>query len=883
MLGRLNWSSIPLDQPIPMVASFMVIVAILATLAWITVKGYWPYLWNEWITSVDHKRIGVMYCILALVMLLRGFTDAVMMRAQQAVAYGSQGYLPPEHFDQLFSAHGTIMIFLVAMPFIIGLMNFAMPLQLGVRDVAFPTFNSVSFWLTASAALLVNMSLFVGEFAQTGWLVYPPLSELKFSPGVGVDYYLWAIQISGIGTLLTGINFIATILKVRAPGMALTRMPIFCWTTLAASLLIVAAFPILTATLGMLILDRYLGFHFFTVDAGGNPMMYINLIWAWGHPEVYILILPAFGVFSEVVSTFSGKPLFGYRSMIVATMAICVLSFFVWLHHFFTMGAGADVNGFFGIMTMIIAIPTGVKVFNWLFTMWGGRLRFHVPLMWTIAFMVTFTVGGMTGVLLAIPPVDFVVHNSLFLVAHFHNVLIGGMLFGCFAGYTYWFPKAFGFSLDERWGKAAFWFWVVGFYVAFMPLYVLGLEGMTRRMQHYDVASWQPWLIVAGGGALLILCGIACQIIQLVVSVRNRVALRDLTGDPWDGRTLEWITASPPPAYNFAVLPNVEGEEAYWGMKQKALEQRRLTDLPDYKPIDLPRNSPTGFVVAFFAVVTGFALIWHIWWMVIVGLVGAFAVFVVFAWRNHSEYELPASEVARIDHQRREARIALVEGREPGITAVKYEGPPTHDPHKLGARGEPDGGWKGPSTKRIITAYGFWIFLLSDFVLFAGFYASYAVLSHATAGGQGPTQLFHLKTVAIETSFLLLSSVACGMATIATNVRNMMWTQIGYFVTGLLGLGFLVLEVSEFGKMLTEGAGPDRSAFLSAFFALVGLHGAHVTIGLLWLGTMMAQFWAKGFRPDIMRRGLCFALFWHALDIIWVGIFTNVYLLGTSP
>ena len=677
-----------------------------------------------------------MYSALALVMLIRGFSDALMMRSQQAIAFNSPGYLPAEHFDQVFSAHGTIMIFFVAMPFMIGLMNFAVPLQLGVRDVAFPTFNSVSFWLTASAALLVNMSLLIGEFAQTGWLVYPPLSELKFSPGVGVDYYLWAIQISGIGTLLTGVNFVTTILKIRAPGMTLTRMPIFCWTALAANLLIVAAFPILTATLGMLLLDRYLDFHFFTVGAGGNPMMYINLIWAWGHPEVYILILPAFGIFSEVISTFSGKPLFGYRSMIVATMAICVLSFMVWLHHFFTMGAGADVNGFFGIMTMIIAVPTGVKIFNWLFTMWGGRVRFAVPMLWSIAFMVTFLVGGMTGVLLAVPPADFVLHNSLFLVAHFHNVLIGGLLFGAFAGYTYWFPKAFGFRLDERLGKAAFWFWVVGFYVAFMPLYVLGLEGMTRRMQQYDVAGWQPWLIVAAGGALLILVGIGCQVAQLVVSIRNRESLRDLTGDPWDGRTLEWITASPPPAFNFAVMPDVTGEESYWDIKQKAIEQRRLTDLPDYKPIEMPRNSPTGFVTAFFAVVTGFALIWHIWWMVIVGIVGAFVTFVAFAWRDVSEYELSATELAGIDHRRREARIALVEGREPGITPVEYSGPPVHDPHKIGPCAEPDGGYKGPASKRIITGYGFWIFLLSDFVLFAGFYAAYAVLSHATAGGR---------------------------------------------------------------------------------------------------------------------------------------------------
>jgi cytochrome o ubiquinol oxidase subunit 1 len=757
-------------------------------------------------------------------------------------------------------------------------MNFAVPLQLGVRDVAFPTFNSVSFWLTASGALLVNMSLLIGEFAQTGWLVYPPLSELSFSPGVGVDYYLWAIQIAGVGTLLTGVNFVTTILKIRAPGMSYTRMPIFCWTALAANLLIVAAFPILTATLGMLLLDRYLDFHFFTVGAGGNPMMYLNLIWAWGHPEVYILILPAFGIFSEVISTFSGKPVFGYRSMIVATLAICILSFMVWLHHFFTMGAGADVNGFFGVMTMIIAVPTGVKIFNWLFTMWGGRVRFEGPMLWAIAFMATFLVGGMTGVLLAVPPADFVLHNSLFLVAHFHNVIIGGVLFGAFAGYTYWFPKAFGFKLDERLGKAAFWFWVIGFYAAFMPLYVLGLEGMTRRMQHYDVAAWQPWLIAAAGGAALILAGIGCQVAQLVVSIRNRASLRDLTGDPWDGRTLEWMTASPPPAFNFAVMPMVTGEEAYWGFKQTAIEQHRLMDPPTYKPIEMPRNSPTGFVTAFFSVVTGFSLIWHIWWMVAIGLAGAFATFVAFAWRDESDYGLTASELAEIDHKRREARVALVElGKQDIITAQFSES------RKLAPPPASDGGHRGPASKRIVTGYGFWIFLLSDFVLFSGFYASYAVLAHATAGGPAAKDLFDLRTVEIETIFLLLSSVMCGMATLSSNLRNMLWTQAFCAATGLLGLGFLGLEASEFVKMVTMGAGPERSAFLSSFFALVGLHGLHVTIGLLWLGTMMAQFWAKGFRPDILRRGLCFALFWHALDIIWVGILTNVYLLGTSP
>ena len=662
LLGKLTLQSFPLNEPLPLYSGAVVALILVAIVAWVVIKGHLPYLWREWITSVDHKRIGIMYCILASVMLLRGFIDAMMLRAQQAMAYRAPGFLPPSHFDQVFSAHGTIMIFFVAMPFVIGLMNLIVPLQLGVRDVAFPTLNSVSFWLTAAGALLVNISLVVGEFSRTGWLPYPPLSELTYSPGVGVDYYCWAIQISGIGTLVTGINFVTTILKLRAPGMHYTRMPMFCWTALAANLLIIAAFPVLTATLAMLLLDRYLGFHFFTDTGGGNSMLFMNLIWAWGHPEVYILILPSFGIYSEVVSTFSSKPLFGYRSMIYATMAICIIAFTVWLHHFFTMGAGPGVNGIFGIASMIIAVPTGVKIFNWLFTMYGGTVRFRTPMLWSIGFIVSFSIGGMTGVMLAVPPADFQLHNSLFLVAHFHNVIITGVLFAAFAGYTYWFPKAFGFVLDERLGKWAFWLWLIGFWVAWGPGYALGLEGMTRRLQHYDVAEWRPLLLVMAGGVVIILLGILAQIAQLVVSIRSRDRRRDLTGDPWDGRNLEWATASPPPPFNFAVLPNVSDQEPYWDMKLLARESGHLqTPEPHYLPIAMPRNSPTGFVSAFFAVITGFALIWHIWWLALIGLAGAYVTFVVFAWRDHDEAMIPAEEVARLDRANRAARSAALQ------------------------------------------------------------------------------------------------------------------------------------------------------------------------------------------------------------------------------
>jgi cytochrome o ubiquinol oxidase subunit 1 len=658
LFGRLTWGSIPFNEPIPLITSLVMMLAIAAIAFWVWRKGWWPYLWSEYITSPDHKRIGVMYIVLGLLMFVRGFADAIMMRAQQSLAIGaSQGYLPPEHYNQIFSAHGTIMIFFVAMPLVIGFMNFVVPLQLGVRDVAFPTMNNVSFWLTASGALLVNLSLFLGEFARTGWLAFPPLSEKAFSPGVGVDYYLVALQISGVGTVLTGVNFVTTILKIRAPGMSYLRMPVFCWTALASNLLIIAAFPVLTVSLALLMLDRYLGFHFFTNDGGGNSMLYMNLIWVWGHPEVYILVLPAFGIYSEVAATFSGKPLFGYRSMVFATLFICIVSFCVWLHHFFTMGAGANVNAVFGIASMIIGIPTGVKIYNWLFTMYGGRLRFNVPVYYLIGFMLLFVGGGLTGVLLAIPPVDFITHNTLFLVAHFHHVIIPGVVFAIFAGYHYWFPKAFGFTLDERLGKAVFWCWFIGFNLAFMPLYVLGFWGGTRRLQHISDPSWAPWLHVAFLGAAIIGLGLALTVVQLLYSIKTRDRRMDVTGDPWDGRTLEWLTLSPPPHYNFAVLPDVHGEEAYWTRKQTAIKQDQLIKEPDYQPIEMPVNTPTGVIVAFFASVCGFAIIWYIWWLAILGLIGAFAIFVWYAWRDEHEHIIPVEEVRANARERRRIRM----------------------------------------------------------------------------------------------------------------------------------------------------------------------------------------------------------------------------------
>ncbi len=633
-------------------------LALVGVAALLTYLRRWRWLWREWLTTLDHKRIGVMYLVVAAVMLFKGGVDALMMRGQQAVAAGAaQGYLSANHYDQIFTAHGVTMIFFVAMPLVFGLFNLIIPLQIGSRDVAFPFLNAVSFWLFAAGAALFNASLAVGHFAATGWLAYPPLSELAYSPGVGVDYWIWCLQIAGIGSLLSGINFLATIITMRAPGMKLMKMPMFIWNALGTIVLVVFAFPVLTATLGMLFLDRFFSMHFFTAAAGGNAMMYVNLIWSWGHPEVYILVLPAFGIFSEVVSVFSEKKIFGYASMVAATAAITLLSFMVWLHHFFTMGAGADVNAFFGIATMVIAIPTGVKIFNWLFTMYKGRVHFTTPMYWFFGFVATFTLGGMAGVLMAVPAADFELHNSLFLVAHFHTMIVGGVLFGLFAGFTYWFPKFTGFKLDERLGKWAFWCWIVGFFLAFVPLYILGFMGATRRLDHYAASTgWQPLFIVAGIGAVIIAIGVLFQLAQIVVSILWRERYRDTTnGDPWNGRTLEWSVGTPVPVYNFAVIPNAAERDPLWEAKRRGCWPPK--ENPAYEDITLPRNSAVPVIIAALGFLFGFGIVWHIVWLALASAAGIVAALITRSCDNDTEYVISAAEVERMESQRMESRL----------------------------------------------------------------------------------------------------------------------------------------------------------------------------------------------------------------------------------
>ncbi|MFZ0565328.1 MAG: cytochrome o ubiquinol oxidase subunit I [Chlamydiales bacterium] len=644
IFGRLREHALKHDW-IEYAAGISMFLGLLFIIGVITYFRRWKWIWKEWITSLDHKKIGKMYIIASFIMLVKGLIDAGMMRAQQAIAVGdSMGYLGADHFQQIFTAHGATMIFFVAMGVVFGIINLVLPLQIGARDVAFPFLNSLSFWLFSSAALYILVSLVLGVFSGTGWTTYPPLSGLKYNPGVGVDYWLMMIQISGAGSLLSGINFLVTLLKMRCPGMTLMRMPIFVWAVLATVILIIFAFPILTATTAMLFTDRYLGTHIFTSENGGNPMMFINLIWSWGHPEVYILILPIFGIFSEIVPVFSRKQLFGYISMVWAIVAIAFLSFIVWLHHFFTMGAGPEVNAFFGTMTMIIAVPTGVKIFNWLFTMFRGRVQFATPMLWFIGFVIIFTVGGMTGVLLSIPAVDFQVHNSLFLIAHFHSVIIGGVLFGFFAGYTYWFPKFVGFKLNETLGKCAFWCWFFGFLLAFLPLYILGLMGATRRLNHYDVVEWQPLFIVAAIGLVLILFGLGFQLLQLYVSIMQRKKNRDSTGDPWNGRNLEWSTTSPPPFYNYAITPEVHERDAFWARKKEKEKEK-----PTYQEIELPKNTSLGFYIGVFSFIFGFGVIWHMFWLSAISLIAIVVCVIIRLSQKETEYVVSAKEIEEIE------------------------------------------------------------------------------------------------------------------------------------------------------------------------------------------------------------------------------------------
>lgn len=653
LLGNITWNDLP-HAWFTIGATGTIFVGMLVIAGYLTYAKRWKWLWKEWLTSTDPKRIGVMYIVMASLMFFRGLLDAAMVWLQQAMSSGaSQGYLGASHFQQIFTSHGDIMVFFVTMGFFFGFINIIVPLQIGARDLAFPFLNSLGFWLYVAGGVFINMFFVVGgEFGAAGWLSVPPLAELAYSPGTGIDYWVWSLQISGLGSLLGGINFVVTILKCRAKGMTLMRMPLFTWSSLCSMVLVIAAFPVLTATTLLLWLDRFFGMHFFTTTMGGNPMMYINLIWMWGHPEVYILVIPAFGMFSEIVSTFSGKRIFGYVSMVWALIGITFFSMLVWLHHFFTMGAGADVDAFFGIMTGVIAIPTAVQLFNWIATMFHGRIRMTTPMYYFLGFVSLFTFGGMAGVLLSIPGADFALHNTLFLVAHFHTMVVSAALFGIFSGITFWFPKVFGFTLNEKIGRRAFWLWLIGFFVSFVPLYILGFMGATRRLDHYAASTgYQPFYIIAAVGVCIIALGALMQVWQIAVSVmeRRKKKNRDLTGDPWDARTLEWSVPSPVPFYAFAVTPEVHSAEAFWDMKAAGKPATPEHNRGKYKDITLSKGTGMGIYVSALVFAAAFGLVWHIIWLAALGVLGAIACVIIRSFDEETEYVIKADEVARLD------------------------------------------------------------------------------------------------------------------------------------------------------------------------------------------------------------------------------------------
>jgi cytochrome aa3-600 menaquinol oxidase subunit I len=622
--------------PHPSVAIYASMVAIgltvVAVLAGLTYFKKWGYLWREWLTTVDHKRIGIMYLISALLMLFRGGVDAIMMRAQLSAP--DLKLLDAQHYNEIFTTHGIVMILFMAMPFIMFFMNFVIPLQIGARDVAFPRLNALSFWLFFMGAMLFNISFIIGGSPDAGWTSYFPLAGNEFSTSVGTNYYMIAIQIAGIGTLMTGINFITTILKMRAPGMTLLKMPMFTWSAFIANVIIVFAFPVLAVLLAMGTLDRQFGTNFFTMDNGGMDMLWANIFWVWGHPEVYILILPAFGLYSEIISTFARRNLYGYKSMVGSMVLISLLSFLVWAHHFFTMGQGALTNSIFSITTMAIAVPTGVKIFNWLLTLRKGKIVITTPMLYSLLFIPLFTLGGVTGVMLAMSAADYQYHNTMFLVAHFHNVIIPGVVFAMLAGLTYYWPKMFGFMLNERIGKWTAWLLSIGFVLSFMPMYITGLDGQARRMFTYSESTgFGPLNMVSFIGAGIMAIGFVLIVYNIYYS--TRYASRDISNDPWDARTLEWATHTPVPEYNFAITPQVNTIEAFWDVKKKG----HVLFKGEYEKIHMPNNSGIPFIMSCIFFVWGFSFVFSLWIPVIVTTIGIFVCMGLRSFENdHGRY-----------------------------------------------------------------------------------------------------------------------------------------------------------------------------------------------------------------------------------------------------
>ncbi|WP_407270146.1 cbb3-type cytochrome c oxidase subunit I [Radiobacillus sp. PE A8.2] len=814
-----------LYQASDVIAAWIVsIIAFFFLIYLISKHQKWGVVWS-YIRTTDHRKIGLLYLLSGVLFFFRGGMDALLIRTQLLAPELDFWVFQGDKYNGLFTTHGTVMIFFVAMPLLIGLMNVAVPLQIGAKDLAFPLLNSLSFWLFFSGALLFNLSFFLGSPPNAGWTAYAPLSDNSFTSSAGNDFYVFSLQISGLGTLLTAINMIVTIIRNRTPGMKLLRMPLFTWSTLVTSFLIIVAFSTLSAALFLLMFDRLFGTAFFNAD-GGNPVYWQHLFWIFGHPEVYVLALPAFGIFSDVISTFSKKAVFGYRSMIFSIILIGFLGFMVWVHHMFTVGLGPLINTFFAITTMMIAIPTGIKIFNWLFTMRGGNIQFTTPMLFAVGFIPSFVIGGVTGVMLAVPAADFQFHDSYFVVGHFHYVIIGATILGIFSGIYYWYPKITGKKLDETLGKWHFWLFVIGFHFTFMPMHFAGLQGMPRRVYTY---LWEDHVFVFNAvstvGAFMMGISMLFFIWNIYQTAKSSERVE---ADCWDGRTLEWTVASPPEENRFVPSPVVEGRDPL-GRAKETNETMNYTSNTRAMPVSTDTVLPA--LIAGSMLLFSLAMIYG--WLTIAGglSVAILVLIICFSWRD------PKKEVYRQIQFSKSDRQSLFKDK------------------KL----------------------GFFGYLVIDATMFTILFVTYILFTPSKAGPD-PSQLFEAKSVILSTIFLVSSSVTLTFSRKATSSKQLI-QHLGIIVTFLLGFLFLIVEVYDFYHYWAQGYTISSSLFLSSFYVLVGFHAAHICFGLGWLIQLYTQSIRKHIPLTLYDEKMTvFEYYWHFVDLIWMFIILFVYL-----
>jgi cytochrome c oxidase subunit I len=778
---------------------------------------------GSWITTVDHKRIGILYGVTAFVFFLGGGIEALLIRLQLARPDGH--VVTAGTFNALFTMHGTTMVFLAIMPFGAALFNYLIPLMIGARDVAFPRLNALSYWIFLFGGLFLNASFLVGAPPDAGWFGYANLTTRPFSPGLSVDFWLLSLQVLGASSVIAGVNFIVTILNMRAPGMTLMRMPVFVWMTLVVQFLVVLAFPPITVGLIFLMFDRFFGTHFYDVAAGGDLHLWQHLFWIFGHPEVYILILPAFGIVSEVLPTFARKPLFAAPVVIYSGVLIGFFGFGVWSHHMFAAGMGPVADATFSIGTMLIAIPTGVKIFNWLATLWGGRIRPTAALHYAVGLIGLFTIGGLSGVMHASPPVDLQQTDSYFVVAHLHYVLIGGSLFGLFAGAYYWWPKITGRLLDERIGKLQFWVLFVGFNMTFFPQHYLGAMGMPRRIYTYAAdMGWTFWNLVSSIGAF----GIALAVLLFIVNALGTLRSGAVApADPWDGRTLEWRTSSPPPAHNFDAIPPVHGRDTFWREKHGDQRERRPAMPAEEHGIHMPAPSYWPIVAAAGILTAVVGALTHLAIVILGGvilLVGVWA----FALEHHRN--------------------------------------PAH---------EDQTGNLGADHRKV----GMWVFLGSECLFFGTLIATYMAYRGRSLVGPHPHEILNIPVTSISTFDLLMSSLLMVLALAAIQRGDGTQARLWLFGTAFFGLIFLGFQAYEFTSFVHEGLTLQQNLFGSTFFVLTGFHGAHVTVGVLWLLTLGVLQLRGRLGPRDATKVEIAGLYWHFVDIVWIVIFTLVYLV----